>query len=90
MPSGSHEESASYRGHRIHVVALRYGGQHDGWWVLRAAIWLHRAQLPHRYPDTDMHFACATDACRIGIAWGREVIDNLIADRRDAEETSPQ
>ncbi|KWR87140.1 hypothetical protein [Cupriavidus sp. IDO] len=88
MPSGSHEEDVTYRGHRIHVVALRYGSQHDGWWTLRAGVWQQGRQLPVQYPGTGGRFACAGDAARAGIAWGREAIDNLIADQHEAEDAA--
>jgi hypothetical protein len=88
MPSGSHEHSDGYRGYRIHIVALRYGGQHDGWWTLRARIWQHGHALPFVDPDAGVRFACAADASRAGLAWGREVIDRLIADRQAAEEAA--
>ena len=88
MPSGSHEHSDSYRGYRIHIAALRYGGQHDGWWTLRARIWQQGHALPDLYPDSGVRFACAADASRAGLAWGRETIDRLIASRQAEEEAS--
>ncbi|WER48586.1 hypothetical protein CupriaWKF_27805 [Cupriavidus sp. WKF15] len=88
MPSGSHEHSDSYRGYRIHIVALRYGGQHDGWWTLRAGVWLHGHVLPDLYPDSGVRFACATDARRAGLAWGRELIDRRLASQHAAEEAA--
>ncbi|KAF7963672.1 hypothetical protein AWV79_06340 [Cupriavidus sp. UYMMa02A] len=86
MPSGSHEQSLNYRGYRIHIAALRYGGQHDGWWTLRARIWLQGNALPGAYPDSGVRFACAADASRAGLAWGREAVNDLIASRQAAEE----
>jgi hypothetical protein len=88
MPSGSHEHSDSYRGYRIHIAALRYGGQRDGWWTLRARIWQHGHALPDLYPDGGVHFACAADASRAGLAWGREIIDRLIASQQAADEAA--
>ncbi len=88
MPSGSREHSDSYRGCRIHIVALRYGGQHDGWWMLRARIWQHGHALPDLYPDSGVRFACAADASRAGLAWGREIVDRLIARQHAAEEAA--
>ncbi len=88
MPSGSHEHSDSHRGYRIHIVALRYGGQHDGWWMLRASIWQQGRALPDLYPTSGVRFACSADASRAGLAWGREVIDRLIASRQAAEDTT--
>jgi len=39
-------------------------------------------------PDAGVRFACAADASRAGLAWGREVIDRLIAGRQAAEEAA--
>jgi len=90
MPSGWHDQNVTYRGHRIHVAALRYGGQHDGWWTLRAEIWHHGNKLALPCPAAQMRFGCATDATRAGIAWGREAIDTHIAGQHDAEDAALQ
>ncbi|MEM5432716.1 DUF6566 family protein [Cupriavidus oxalaticus] len=88
MPSGWYDENASYRGYRIHVAALRYGSQHDGWWTLRAEVWHHGTRLAWPCPVMQTRFGCAADATRAGMAWGREAIDSYLSGLRDAEEAA--